>query len=57
MAEPPDHRAALWANLDSAYRRFFAYVIAAQYDLADKELELISELAAALRSRQELVNT
>jgi hypothetical protein len=39
----------LWANLDAAYRRFFSYIVCAEYDRADAELELIRDLAGAIR--------
>jgi hypothetical protein len=45
--QPP--AAVIHANLAAAYGRFFSYIVACEYDRADQELELIRDLASALR--------
>jgi hypothetical protein len=41
----------LWSNLEAAYRRFFFFLTAEEWDQADKQLDLIRELAGTIKAR------
>jgi hypothetical protein len=46
---PSQPAAALWAELDRSYRRFFAFIVAAQTEFAEQELVHLRAIAAQMR--------